>query len=326
MTSRFVITFLILLIACKHSKQVELFSVPAHFPKPLYHFDQNPLTAEGLALGKTLFNDKLLSKDQSISCASCHIQSDGFAQRGRAFSLGVGGQPGIRNALAIQNLAWRSDFFWDGGVNDLDFVTMVPLKSEIEMHTELGTVLKKLRQSPVYPKRFQQVYGTPEITTARFTKALSQYMLTLVSAHSRYDQYIQNRGLTFTSDEKAGLRLFKQKCSSCHQGVLFTDQTYRNNGLEPTKDPGRYRLTELEKDRYTFRVPSLRNVAVTSPYMHDGRFASLEEVLAHYAKGIKETPNLDVQLKKNKGIPLTSLQQKQIIAFLHTLTDESFLK
>jgi len=306
-----------------------LLKVPPNFPEPIYDLDKNPITEEGVELGKALFNDPILSRDLTISCAECHSQSSGFTHHGHDLSHGIDNRKGTRNSLPVQNLAWESDFFWDGGVGDLDFVPIVPIENPVEMDEKTAHVLEKLRKSPRYPALFKRAYGSEEITSAKFLKALSQFMLTLVSADSRYDKFVRNEGGTLTLDEMAGLSLFKQKCASCHAGELFTDRSYRNNGLTiQGDDAGRYRITEQESDRYKFRVPSLRNVAVTGPYMHDGRFYTLEAVLDHYAAGVQGTPNLDPLLTNNgqRGIALSTDEKRQVVAFLKTLTDDTFLK
>ena len=306
-----------------------LFKVPANFPKPLYNFEANPITNDGFELGKALFYDPILSRDGSISCGECHSQPSGFTHHGHDLSHGIDNRKGTRNSMPVQNLAWESEFFWDGGVIDLDRVPIAPIENPVEMDEKGGNVLEKLRKSPRYPAMFQRAYGSEEITSAKFLKALSQFMLTLVSADSRYDKFVRNEGETFTPDESAGLTIFKQKCASCHAGELFTDRSYRNNGLFiQGDDEGRSRITANEADRNKFRVPSLRNVAVTGPYMHDGRFYALDAVLDHYAEGVQDTPNLDPLLKKNdqRGIALTKDERRQVVAFLKTLTDDTFLR
>ncbi|MPR33434.1 cytochrome-c peroxidase [Salmonirosea aquatica] len=323
---------LLLVVGCTPTESTEpeiLFRVPANFPKPLYDLEKNPITKDGFELGKALFNDPILSRDLTISCAECHSQPSGFTHHGHDLSHGIDNRKGTRNSLPVQNLAWESEFFWDGGVGDLDFVPIAPIENPVEMDEKTGNVLEKLRKSPRYPAMFKRAYGSEEITSARFLKSLSQFMLTLVSADSRYDKFVRNEGGTLTPDEAAGLTVFKQKCASCHAGELFTDRSYRNNGLTiQGDDAGRYRITENEADRNKFRVPSLRNVAVTGPYMHDGRFYTLEAVLDHYAEGVQGTPNLDSLLIKNgqRGIALSTEEKRQVIAFLKTLTDDTFLK
>lgn len=326
------ILLLLLAAGCTTPESAEpevLFKVPANFPKPLYNFEANPITNDGFALGKALFYDPILSRDGTISCGECHTQPSGFTHHGHDLSHGIDNRKGTRNSLPIQNLAWESEFFWDGGVGDLDFVPIVPIENPVEMDEKGGHILEKLRKSPRYPAMFQRAYGSEEITSAKFLKVLSQFMLTLVSADSRYDKFVRNEGETLTPDESAGLTIFKQKCTGCHAGELFTDRSYRNNGLFiQGNDPGRSLITANETDRNKFRVPSLRNVAVTGPYMHDGHFYTLDAVLDHYAEGVQNTLNLDPLLNQNgqRGIPLSTDEKRQVVAFLKTLTDNTFLQ
>lgn len=323
---------LVLASACSTNEQAEptqLFAVPGNFPQPAYQFDKNPLTADGVELGKALFNEPLLSRDGSITCAECHQQSSGFTHHGHDVSHGIDNLKGTRNSLPIQNMAWEKEFFWDGGVGDLDLFSIAPIENPLEMDEKTGNVLTKLRKTDKYPALFKKAFGSNEINGPRFLQALSQFMLTLVSANAKYDKYIRNEGVQFNEDEKQGLTLFKQKCASCHAGELFTDHSYRNNGLtiQGSMDVGRNRITDNVADKYKFKVPSLRNVAVTKPYMHDGRFYALEDVLNHYAEGVQNTPNLDPILNQNgkQGIALSATEKRQIIAFLNTLTDQEFL-
>jgi cytochrome c peroxidase len=317
-------------LACSSTQEITEpnvdFQIPKNFPQPIYNLARNPITKAGFELGKALFSDPILSRNNSISCSECHAQSYAFTHHGHDVSHGIDNLKGTRNALAMQNLAWQSEFFWDGGVGDLDFVPLAPIENPVEMDEKVGNVLEKLRKTQYYPAQFKKAFGTNEINAERFLKALSQYMLTLVSANSRYDKYVRNEGEILTADELAGLSLFKQKCASCHKGELFTDQSYRNNGLtiQGDMDTGRFRITEQPQDKYKFKVPSLRNIEVSKPYMHDGRFYTLETVLDHYAEGVQQTPNLDPLLQN--GIPMTAKEKLQIVAFLKTLTDEQFLK
>jgi cytochrome c peroxidase len=331
-----VVTGLLLgLSACSTEPAPEepLFLTPANFPQPVYRFENNPLTKEGVALGRMLFYDGRLSRDGTISCAECHNQAYAFTHHGHDLSHGIDNRLGTRNSLPLQNLAWSREFMWDGGVFDLDMFPIVPIENHVEMDEKVASVLNKLRADDGYRKQFRKAYGTEEVTTARFLQALSQFMLTMVSGNSRYDKYVRNEsgnGATLTADELAGLSLFKRKgCAGCHTGELFTDQSYRNNGLSLAfgEDEGRAHITEKAEDKYTFKVPSLRNVEHTGPYMHDSRFRTLEAVLTHYAEGVEDTPNLDPLLKQNgrPGISLTADEQVKLIAFLKTLTDTDFL-
>jgi cytochrome c peroxidase len=302
-----------------------IFKRPGNFQDPIYALANNPVTVDGFELGKALFNEPMLSRDNSIACAECHNQSYAFTHHGHDVSHGVDNRVGTRNAQPIQNMAWQKEFFWDGGVGDLDLFSVAPIENPLEMDERLGNVLTKLRASTKYPALFKKAYGSTEITSQKFLKALSQFMVSLVSANSRYDKFIRKEGVILTVEEQEGLNLFKQKCSSCHAGELFSDQSYRNNGLniQGSKDEGRFRITENPSDRYMFKVPSLRNVEMTAPYMHDGRFYTLEEVLRHYTTGVQQSQNLDPILKN--GITLSEDEQAKIVAFLKTLTDREFL-
>ncbi|MGV3561070.1 cytochrome-c peroxidase [Larkinella arboricola] len=308
---------------------------PANFGDPHYDLSKNPLTVEGVALGKALFYDGLLSKDGSISCAFCHQPTAGFAHNDHALSHGIGDKIGTRNVPGIQNVAWQEAFFWDGGIVDLDLLPISPIQNPVEMGDSLANVLQKVRTSGQYPSLFKAAFGTEEVTTERFMKALSQFMLTMVSANSKYDKFARKEaGVSLTEQESRGLALFQEHCAGCHKGELFTDQRYRNNGLRQQLanskdyDLGRYQITLNLNDYNTFRVPSLRNIERTSPYMHDGRFLTLEQVLEHYINDVQDTPQLDPLLKKNgkPGIPLTPNEKSDIIAFLRTLTDYEFLE
>jgi len=305
---------------------------PANFPDVVYDFASNPLTVEGVALGKALFYDNMLSYDGSVSCSFCHIPGSAFAHTDHSLSHGFRDRIGARNVPGIENLAWRTNFFWDGGIVDLDLLPISPIQNPVEMGDTLANVLAKVRNSGKYTAMFKAAYGTEEVTTDRFLKSLSQFLLTVVSANSKYDKYSRKEGTTLTDQEARGLTLFKANCASCHNGELFTDGSFRNNGLpKPATasldDQGRYAITLQEADKYKFRVPSLRNVDRTLPYMHDGRFQTLEQVLKHYAAGVEDNAQLDPLLKKNGtvGIPLSSQDQQDIIAFLRTLTDYDFL-
>lgn len=306
---------------------------PATFPNPVYDFAKNPLTYDGVLLGKTLFFDPLLSRDTTISCGFCHLPQAAFAHTDHALSHGINDQKGPRNGLGLQNLAWKTSFFWDGSIHELDALPVSPIQNPVEMGDTLGHVVKKIRTSAKYSSLFFRAFGSLDITEERLLKSLTQFLLTLVSANSKYDKYIrQEPNAQLTTQELSGLTLFRKNCAVCHAGELFTDQSFRNNGLLPNQylkapDFGRYNSTLLESDKNRFQVPSLRNIAVTLPYMHDGRFISLEEVLNHYATDIRENPSLDPILKKEAkiGIPLTNQEQKDIIAFLYTLTDDEFL-
>lgn len=303
--------------------------IPSNFPKPTYNLQSNPVTEEGFALGRKLFYDGILSRDGTISCGSCHQQASAFIHGGHDLSHGVDDQLGRRNALPIFNALFKKTFFWDGGVPSLDFVPVNPIENPVEMDEKLDHVINKLNASAAYKILFKKAFDVDEITSKELLHALAQFMGAMISSNSKYDKYVRKEGIELNTDELAGLNLFKQKCSECHATDLFTDGSYRNNGItnDFNSDKGREEITLNPSDRGKFKVPSLRNVEYTSPYMHDGGFETLEEVLEHYNSGIKESITLDPLLKQNKspGIPLTKNEQQQIIAFLKTLTDTAFL-
>ena len=306
---------------------------PANFPDPVYDFINNPLTVQGVLLGKTLFYDGLLSKNGTITCSFCHSPYTAFSHTDHPLSHGINDLIGPRNVPAIQNVAWSRHFFWDGGIVDLDLLPIAPIQNPVEMGDSLTNVLKKVRQSGKYRPMFKAAFGTDSITTDVFLKALSQFMLTLVSANSPYDKYVRGEsGGDLTDEAKRGLTLFKANCASCHSTDLFTDQSFRNNGLPKlanarTDDKGRYAITLQAADLYKFKVPSLRNIEFSPPYMHDGRFQTLQQVLNHYATGIEDNLQLDPLLKRNgqPGIPLSPSEQRDVVAFLLALTDYEFL-
>lgn len=312
---------------------------PAHFPDPVYDLSTNPLTEEGIELGKFLFYDGILSRTNQIGCGTCHQQEAAFTHHGHELSHGVDDLLGTRNSPSIQNLAWNPVFFWDGGVHDLDKVPFNPIQNPVEMDETVKNVIAKLQATPLatakkpvnYPEMFRKAFGDDQITTERMMKALSQFMLTMVSAESRYDFFKQGDGSALNAQEQEGMVLFKAKCSSCHTGELFTDHSFRNNGLVPLRldDKGRSETSGDPADKYKFKVPSLRNVGLTAPYMHDGRYHTLEEVLDHYTSAVQQSPTLDPGLQRagrKPGIDMTDSEKKSIIAFLRTLSDEQFIR
>ena len=303
---------------------------PANFPDPVYNFANNPMTVEGVALGRALFYDDGLSVNGTVSCAFCHQQGGAFAHTDHALSHGVFDKIGTRNVPGVQNVAFAKTFFWDGGITDLNLLPIAPIENPVEMGQNMSALLDKLRKGTKYPPLFKTAYGTDSITTERFLKALSQFMLTMVSANSRYDKYVRKEaGGELIPDELAGLNLFKQKCATCHAGDLFTDQTFRNNGLSraANTDKGRSLVTLRPEDNYLFKVPSLRNVDRSPPYMHDGRFQTLEQVLDHYATGVQDVPELDPALRTSgkPGLALTDTEKQQLATFLRTLTDYEYI-
>ncbi|GAA4931641.1 cytochrome-c peroxidase [Mucilaginibacter defluvii] len=330
--------FGVMLYACKKESEkqdkVNAFSgfkKPENFPDPQYKLANNPVTEAGFLLGRSLFYEPRLSRNNTISCGSCHIQSSAFTQHGHDVSHGIEDRLGTRNSPPIMNLAWNKAFMWGGGIYDLDLQPIAPITAHEEMDESVENVMVKLRQVSKYPGMFKAAFGSEEITTAKFMKALSQFMLMCVSADSKYDKAMRKEaGASFTADEQAGYELFKAKCATCHTEPLFTDGSFRNNGLGPSPidDQGLYTATLQATDRYKFKVPSLRNVSYTAPYMHDGRLLSLNAVFEHYNSEVQATPNLDPLLQQSsgiKGISLSADERSKLTSFLKTLDDPGFI-
>jgi cytochrome c peroxidase len=310
-------------------------NVPTNFPEIAYSFENNKLTEEGIALGKKLFYEGRMAKDNIISCGFCHEQASAFTHHGHTISHGIDGNEGFRNTQPIQNLAFFSEFTWDGAAIHLDLQPIIPITSEFEMGETMTNVVDKLSSYKEYQTLFERAFGDNEVNSERILKALSQFMVIMISGNSKYDKVIRNEeNASFTEIEHKGFTLFQNKCASCHSGALFTDKTYRNNGIPVNPkyaedEKGRKRVTGVEEDFYKFRVPSLRNVAFSFPYMHDGRFGTLESVLDFYSDGMTENggivDSLLVKEDGSLGIDLTEEDKKAIIAFLKTLTDNTFL-
>ena len=300
------------------------FELPKDWPKPHYDFTKNSLTEEGFQLGRRLFYDPIMSNDSTISCASCHLQATAFAHVDHALSHGIEGKIGTRNSIALANLAWSKSFMWDGGVNHLDLQPLNPITSPTEMNESLENVVNKLRKSDKYPALFNAAFGDSKITGQRILKALSQFELMLVSANSKYDQVMRNEAV-FTEREQKGYDLFKSNCASCHKEPLFTTDQFENNGLgidTSLDDSGRMKITGNQRDYLRFKVPTLRNIEFSFPYMHDGRFKTLTEVVKHY-NTIPENKLLSKQLAAPMN--LTDNDRVDLILFLKTLTDKQFL-
>jgi cytochrome c peroxidase len=306
------------------ASKLRLFEQPAHFPKPAYDFKKNPLSEAKVTLGRVLFYDPILSADSSTSCASCHSPYNAFAHTDHDLSHGIHDQIGNRNAPALFNLAWQPIFMWDGAVNHLDVQALAPIAHPKEMGEEIAHVVGKLRARPLYKRLFQEAYGDSLATGERTLKALSQFQLTLVSCHARYDS-VQAGQAKYTPQEQKGYALFLQNCNSCHREPLFSTYAFANNGLPidtTLNDFGRIKITQRPQDSLLFKIPSLRNVAYSYPYMHDGRFKKLNQVLNHYTSGIRSSSTLAPQLQK--PIVLTGNDKSDLIAFLLTLSDKAF--
>lgn len=300
---------------------------PTHFPEPVYQFGDNVYSKAGFELGRKLFFDPMLSRDGTISCASCHRQKDAFADGGAAFSIGIEGGISKRNSPVVFNMAWNKSFMWDGGVNHIEVMPLAPLTNPAEMGESIVNIVHKLNNHHEYPTLFKNVFNRDTVDDQQMFWALAQYMSGLISANAKYDQYL-NGTASFTAEEQEGLILFRQHCAGCHSEPLFTDYSFQNNGIDNVfADSGRYRITRNDEDMGKFKVPTLRNIALSGPYMHDGRFNTLDQVLAHYADGVQYSATLSPLLQKNgqPGLGLSSSEQQKIISFLHTLTDAEFI-
>lgn len=311
--------------------------VPANFPAPAA-MEDNPLSKEGIELGRRLFYDTRLSGNNGISCATCHQQgisfSDGLALSTRGFS----GKALPRHAPALMNLAWMSKgFFWDGGSTNLESQAFGPITSVDEMHQNLIGLVQQLQLDPYYARQFDLVFSDT-IRSGYIVRALAQFERTLISAGSRYDKFIRKEvGASLSPLELQGLAFVRANCQRCHEGELFTDNGFHNNGIDSDFSnasleglyQGRYRITNDPADLGKFKTPTLRNIMLTAPYMHDGRFRTMDEVLDHYSNGINVSATTDSLLARNgsgnPGIPMTANDKQAIIAFMKTLTDSSFI-
>jgi cytochrome c peroxidase len=320
-----ILILMLFLIMSFGISKTEIFFVPKGWPKPQYDFQKNQLTKEQILLGRVLFYDPILSADSSISCNSCHSQFSGFTHVDHSLSHGIKDRIGTRNSPVLMNLAWNKSFMWDGAVNHLDVQALAPISNHDEMDENMEHVVMKLQRSGLYTSLFTNAYGDEKITGERTLKALSQFMLTLVCYNSKYDSVMRNES-HFTLQEENGYKLFQKNCGSCHAEPLFTNGEFENNGLSvdtTLNDHGRYKVTLKPQDSLRFKVPTLRNIEFSYPYMHDGRFKKLGEVLDHYNNGIVKHSTLSKPLLE--PITLTSNEKVDLMAFLLTLTDRSFL-
>lgn len=311
------------------------FQMAAYFPMPDLPMD-NPLIEERVALGDKLFHDSTLSLDGTVSCSSCHATGAAMSDP-RRFSIGIRAQSGNRNGMGIFNMAWKREFFWDGRAPSLRAQTLMPIQDPREMGETLDGVVAKLSASKDYGDAFERAFGSRKVTPEKLGLALENFVLTLTSFDSKFDRS-QRGEEKLTDEEQRGFLLFMTEreprlgsmgadCFHCHGGALFTDHQFRNNGLAVNEeDLGRAKVTKASIDRGAFATPSLRNVALTAPYMHDGRFATLEEVIDHYSEGVKRTDTLDPNLAKHPdgGLNFSAEDKRALVAFLKTLSDPKF--
>ncbi len=321
-----IIGVVLCLVLCAFQINKEpLFSIPTTWPKPAYDFSRNPLTQQKVELGRSLFYDPLLSKNNQISCASCHSPFTAFTHVDHDLSHGIEDRIGTRNSPALMNLAWHQSFMWDGAINHLDMQALAPISHPDEMGEKIESVVKKLQQSKNYPTLFYKAFGDSIVTGEHVLKAMSQFMLTLVSSNSKYDSVMRKQA-QFTPQQKNGYTIFQKNCAACHAEPLFTNLQFENNGLAvdtTLNDYGRMHITKNKNDSLKFKVPTLRNIEFSFPYMHDGRFKTIAAVLKHYTSGVKQSQTLSVHLQK--PMVLSSNDKVDLTAFLLTLTDKSFL-
>lgn len=309
--------------------QLQIPSGLAKMPIP----DNNPLTEEGVSLGRKLFYDPILSKGNKQSCASCHNQEYGFTDNGLKLSVGVDKIKGDKNAMAIINLGWDKKFFWDGRSPSLEKQAFDPVTNPVEMNTTWPKVVAKLNAHTEYPDLFFAAFGQDSIDSNQVSMALAQFERILVSGNSKYDQAAAAKAV-FTPEEQLGQQIFnseKGDCMHCHATPFFSTFDFHNNGLQKDMvDLGLGAVTKDPNDNGKFKVPTLRNIALTAPYMHDGRFETLEEVVDFYNDSVNQkSPNINPVMNKtnrfNGSLGLTDVEKKALVAFLKTLTDEEFI-
>ena len=317
--------------------------IPSHFPDMIIPAD-NPMTVEGVELGRFLFYEKRLSGDNTQSCASCHLPSASFSDPNQ-YSTGIDGIQGNRHSMALVNLGWEDFFFWDGRKTTLETQILEPVPNPIEMHQSWKRTVEKLNADVTYRNRFFKAFGEEGIDSTKATKAIAQFIRTLISGESKFDvMYKYENNLSLNSSEQAilqtvdveewaGYDLFKSlngaDCFHCHNGPLMRVKKFSNNGLMPNSfdDKGRASVTNNPEDNYKFKVPTLRNIALTAPYMHDGRFATLDEVIEHYSSGIHMSPTIDplIEFGSQGGVQLDAQEKYLLKKFLLTLTDQKFV-
>lgn len=330
------------LMACKrdeptasHAATPLHLEIPRSLPRVQFPKD-NPLTVEGVELGRKLFYDPILSRDSSLSCGSCHNQARAFTDNGKPRSMGINGQLGERTSMPLFNLLWNRHFFWDGRAGSLRAQVLEPIVDPKEMGESLPRLMQKLQQSAMYRAHFQSAFGTENPDPELVARALEQFLLTLISGDSKFDR-VQLGLESFTPSEARGWAIFNAEgdpdgplrggdCFHCHNTALFTIQDLMNNGLAPTADLGLGALTGDPFDYFKFKTPSLRNIEVSAPYMHNGQFQTLLEVLNHYDSGVHVTPSIDPNMHASiEGLNLTAQDKDDLINFLKTLTDNAYL-
>ena len=329
---------LFLLFSCLKEKNIELtnsptpyiLTIPSNFP-PVEIPDDNPLTVEGVRLGRHLFWENRMSGDNSMSCASCHAPQYAFSDPSPS-SIGINGDSSKRNSMVLQNLAWSNDFFWDGSVITLEEQILLPVMDSTEMDESWSNFLNEIKFDNLYRELFYDAFGTLEPDSTHAAKAIAQFLRTMISSNSKYDKVLRYEA-NFTPDENAGFSSFNSltggDCFHCHGGILGTDLSYKNNGLDEFPiDSGRGLVTLNPLDNFKFKVPSIRNIEYSAPYMHDGRFNTIDQVIDFYSTGIHaNSPNIDplIEFASQGGVQLNPTERLQLKAFLLTLSDSSFI-
>lgn len=309
---------------------------PPHFP-PVASHPENPTTIAGVALGQRLFHDARLSRTRSVSCGTCHEARHAFTIPEALPTRGVTGRPLARNPPVLLNLAWaETGLFWDGGSKNLESLALAPITHTDEMGREgdLEGMMAELAADAEYPRLFAAAFVDHAVTVGNLMRALAQFVRSIVSARSRWDD-LQTGAAAWTADERRGEDVFRRDCAGCHIPPLFTDGGYHSNGLDASfgDDPeaprrGRGRITFAARDIGKYRTPTLRDVAVSGPYMHDGRLTSLEAVIVHYRSGMVETPSLDVRFRRpgrRPGVTMSDEEARGLLVFLSLLTDRELV-
>lgn len=310
-----------------HPTPYEL-TIPQGFPDMNIPAD-NPMTVEGVDLGKRLFYDPILSADNTQACANCHAPEFSFTDNGKRFSEGIDGIFGTRNSMPVINAGWMPSLFWDGRRTSLEDQALEPVPNPIEMHQSWPEAMSKLNIHPEYPDLFFAAFGTRTIDSTLVTKAIAQFERTMISSNSKYDRYLRGE-VQLSQAESKGFEIFfteKGDCFHCHSTILYTDQLFHNNGLDAEHtDKGLFVVTGNENDIGKFKSPTLRNVEFTAPYMHDGRFETLEDVIDFYSHEVQWSPTVDPLMKKvnQGGVQLTEEEKQYLLAFLKTLSDTTF--
>ena len=301
------------------------FNIPQDFPPTVYNFQENPLNQQTIALGRQLFYEGRLAKDGITSCGSCHNQIAAFTSYDHDLSHGYNNSHTRRNAPVLFNLAWYKEFQWDGSSNTLESITLKHINSPLDMGGTMTDAVRRIETDTLYKRLFREAYGSERVTSQRILKALTQFMVQMVSANSKYDKVKRGEAI-FTPNEQIGYQVFQINCSSCHKEPLFTDFSYRNIGLtmdHHLEDKGRMEVRGNRSDSLKFRVPTLRNIMASSYYAHDGRFPLVRNVINHYRTGIVASSTLDPFL--TNGIDLTDADVDYLISFLRTLADSTLL-